>query len=262
MNAALRPGRQHYGLTLAVLLVAALAFALQQTMVAPALPAIQEELGTSTTTVTFVLTGFLLTASVSTPIIGRLGDMFGKERMLVDRALGLRARLARLRALALDRGPDRRPRDPGHRRGAVFPLSFGIIRDEFPRRARRDGHRPDQRHVRHRRRRRARAQRRDRRPPRLRVDLLARPRADRRRDRRDVPLGPRVADQEPGEDRLERRRAAVRDAGRLLVGVSEANSWGWSSPRDPRAVRRRRSCSPPSGSRFERARPSRWSTSR
>ena len=80
-----------------MLLVAALAFALQQTMVAPALPAIQEEFGTSTTTVTFVLTGFLLTASVSTPIVGRLGDMFGKERMLVI-ALGLRARLARLRA--------------------------------------------------------------------------------------------------------------------------------------------------------------------
>ena len=30
------------------------------------------------------LTAFLLTASVATPIIGRLGDMFGKERMLVD----------------------------------------------------------------------------------------------------------------------------------------------------------------------------------
>ena len=45
MNPHLNPGRQHYGLTLAVLLIAALAFALQQTMVAPALPAIQEELG-------------------------------------------------------------------------------------------------------------------------------------------------------------------------------------------------------------------------
>ena len=75
--------RQHYGLTLAVLLVGALAYALSQTVVAPALPAIQRELHTSTTTVTYVLTAYLLSASVATPIMGRLGDMFGKERMLV-----------------------------------------------------------------------------------------------------------------------------------------------------------------------------------
>lgn len=75
--------RQHYGITLAVLGVAALAYALLQTMVAPALPAIQRELDPSTTSVTWVLTVYLLTASVTTPILGRRGDMFGKERVLV-----------------------------------------------------------------------------------------------------------------------------------------------------------------------------------
>src|SRR6266498_1639144 len=75
--------RQHYGVTLAVLVTAALAYALQQTLVAPALPKIQEDLHTSTTAVTFVLTAYLITASVATPIVGRLGDMFGKERMLL-----------------------------------------------------------------------------------------------------------------------------------------------------------------------------------
>ena len=74
--------RQHYGLTLGVLLTGAIAYALSQTMVVPALPQIQQELGASTTTVTFVLTAYLLTASVATPIVGRLGDMFGKERLL------------------------------------------------------------------------------------------------------------------------------------------------------------------------------------
>jgi predicted MFS family arabinose efflux permease len=44
--------RQHYGLTLAVLAVSPLAFALLQTMVVPALPAIQHSLHTSTTSVT------------------------------------------------------------------------------------------------------------------------------------------------------------------------------------------------------------------
>ena len=63
--------------------MSALAYALAQTMVAPALPEIQRTLHTSTTSVTYVLTVYLLTASVATPIVGRLGDMFGKERMLL-----------------------------------------------------------------------------------------------------------------------------------------------------------------------------------
>lgn len=75
--------RQHYGVTFAVLALGGLVFALLQSMVAPALPEIQAELDTSTTAVTWILTGYLLSASVATPILGRLGDMFGKERMLV-----------------------------------------------------------------------------------------------------------------------------------------------------------------------------------
>ena len=132
MNAALiDTDRQHYGLTLAVLVIAALAFALQQTMVAPALPAIQEDLGASSTTVTFVLTGFLLTASVSTPIFGRLGDMFGKERMLVI-CLSLFAVGSLVCALSHTIEVLIAGRAIQGSAAAVFPLSFGIIRDEFP----------------------------------------------------------------------------------------------------------------------------------
>src|SRR5918996_1564172 len=76
------PVRQHYNITLAILTMAGTAFALQQTMVVPALPALQRELDTTTTWVTWVLTVFLLTASVLTPILGKLGDQFGKERLL------------------------------------------------------------------------------------------------------------------------------------------------------------------------------------
>lgn len=75
--------RQHYGLTLAVRSVAALAYALMQTMVAPALPEIQRVLHASTTSVTWVLTVYLLTASIATPVLGRLGDILGKQRVLV-----------------------------------------------------------------------------------------------------------------------------------------------------------------------------------
>ncbi|HYU59243.1 MAG TPA: MFS transporter [Solirubrobacterales bacterium] len=123
--------RQHYAITLAVLLTGAMAYALSQTMVAPALPEIQRELDTSTTTVTFVLTAYLLTASVATPIVGRLGDMFGKERLLVI-TLGVFGLGSLIAALSHSIGMLIAGRAVQGVGGAVFPLSFGIIRDEFP----------------------------------------------------------------------------------------------------------------------------------
>jgi predicted MFS family arabinose efflux permease len=71
--------RQHYNLTLAILAIAGTAFALQQTMVIPALPALQRELHTSTTWITWVLTVFLLVASVATPILGSSATSSGRS---------------------------------------------------------------------------------------------------------------------------------------------------------------------------------------
>jgi EmrB/QacA subfamily drug resistance transporter len=124
--------RQHYNITLAVLATAALAYALLQTMVAPALPAIQRDLHASTTTVTWVLTVYLLTASVATPIVGRLGDIYGKERVLVL-TLSAFALGSLIAALSHSLGLLVAGRAVQGIGGAVFPLSFGIIRDEFPR---------------------------------------------------------------------------------------------------------------------------------
>ncbi len=73
----MEPSRQHYNVTLAILTIAGTAFALQQTMVVPALPALQRDLHTTTTWVTWVLTVFLLVASVATPVLGKLGDQHG-----------------------------------------------------------------------------------------------------------------------------------------------------------------------------------------
>jgi EmrB/QacA subfamily drug resistance transporter len=124
--------RQHYGLTLVVLAVAGLSFALLQTMVAPALPAIQREYGASTTAVTWVLTVYLLTASIATPVLGRLGDMFGKERLLVIVLLILGAGTV-ISALSHSLELLIAGRAVQGVGGAIFPLAFGIIRDEFPR---------------------------------------------------------------------------------------------------------------------------------
>src|ERR1700749_3847802 len=70
-------------LILAVLALAGLAYAVLSSAVIPALPTIQRDLHTTETGVTWLLTGFLLSASVGTAIIGRLGDMYGKERLLL-----------------------------------------------------------------------------------------------------------------------------------------------------------------------------------
>ena len=101
-------------------------------MVAPALPEIQHELGATPTQVTWVLTVYLLSASIATPILGRLGDMFGKERMLVV-VLGLFAAGSLICALSSSLELLIAGRAVQGAAGAVFPLAFGIIRDEFPR---------------------------------------------------------------------------------------------------------------------------------
>jgi EmrB/QacA subfamily drug resistance transporter len=123
--------RQHYNVTLAILATVGTAFALQQTMVIPALPAFQHELHTSTEWVTWVLTVFLLVASVSTPLLGKLGDQYGKERMLL---ISLSIFLAGCIgcALAWNIGSLIGFRALAGVGAAVFPLSFAIIRDEFP----------------------------------------------------------------------------------------------------------------------------------
>src|SRR6266581_2035129 len=124
-------GRQHYNVTLAILTLAGTAFALQQTMVIPALPALQRDLHTTTTWVTWLLTVFLLVASVATPVLGKLGDQYGKERLLVLALaiflLGCIGAAAAWNIWSLI--AFRAVQGAG---GAVFPLSFGIIRDEFP----------------------------------------------------------------------------------------------------------------------------------
>jgi EmrB/QacA subfamily drug resistance transporter len=124
--------RPHYNLTFSILAISGIAFALLQSLVAPALRTIQVDLHTSTTTVAWVFTGYLLSASVATPIVGRLGDMFGKKRMLVV-TLAIVAAGTLVAALATSIGVLILGRVIQGAGGAIFPLSFAIIRDEFPR---------------------------------------------------------------------------------------------------------------------------------
>lgn len=119
------------GLTLGILSIAAISYVLQQTLVVPALPTIQSDLGTTNTWVTWVFTGFLLTSAVATPLLGKLGDTYGKKRILViSMAMFVVGTIAAAMADSITMLIIARALQGTA--GAVFPLSFGIIRDEFP----------------------------------------------------------------------------------------------------------------------------------
>lgn len=124
--------RTDYRITFVVLCLGVASFSLLQSMVNPVLPTIEAALDTDQATVTWVLTAYLLSASVFTPIIGRVGDKVGKERMLVA-ALAALAVGSLLAAMATSIGVLIVARVIQGIGGGVLPLTFGIIRDEFPR---------------------------------------------------------------------------------------------------------------------------------
>src|ERR1700676_3994600 len=73
----------NYALTFAVLGTAALAFSLLQSLIIPALPQLEQTLHTSESAASWLLTAYLLSAAVATPVLGRVGDIMGKERVIV-----------------------------------------------------------------------------------------------------------------------------------------------------------------------------------
>lgn len=127
-----RATRQHHHVTFALLALAVVSYALLQSLVAPALPDLQRALHTSVNSVSWVLTAYLLSASIATPVIGRLGDMYGKERLLVV-VLVLLCAATVVSALATSLATMLVGRVVQGAAGGVFPLAFGIVRDEFPR---------------------------------------------------------------------------------------------------------------------------------
>ncbi len=120
-----------YKTTFTVLLLGVSAYALLQSLVVPVLPTVQHDLHASQGTVTWVLTAYLLSASIFTPILGRVGDMVGKERMLVVTLAALAIGSA-IAGLSQSIGLLILARAVQGVGGAVLPLSFGLIRDEFP----------------------------------------------------------------------------------------------------------------------------------
>src|SRR3954471_1829535 len=125
------PRTDHTRVVFLSLLLAGMAFALSQTVVSPALPEIQRQYGADASSAAWILTGYLLAASVATPIIGKLGDLFGRGKVLTV-VLLVFALGSAVCALAGSLGVLVIGRVIQGAGGGIFPLAFGIIREAFP----------------------------------------------------------------------------------------------------------------------------------
>jgi MFS family permease len=72
--------RRELTLVFAALMLAVLLAALDGTIVATALPTITAELG-GLNQLSWVVTGYLLASTISTPLYGKLGDLYGRKRL-------------------------------------------------------------------------------------------------------------------------------------------------------------------------------------
>src|SRR4051812_50098754 len=124
--------RPHPLRSLLILSLAALAFALAQTMLIPALTELAKSLTPAASGVAWTVTAYLLAAAVCPPVFGRLGDMFGKRRLLVV-ALGIFVAGSVLSALGTSLEVVVAGRVLQGAGGGIFPPCFGIIREQFPR---------------------------------------------------------------------------------------------------------------------------------
>lgn len=124
-------GRRPYRGTLAALVLGTTAFAFQQTAVVPALPTIEDDLAAPPRLSTWLLAGYLLVAAVSAPLLGKLGDRYGKRRLILA-ALACFLLGSVGAALAPSIGWLIAFRSLQGLGGAVFPLAQSVIRDEAP----------------------------------------------------------------------------------------------------------------------------------
>ncbi|MDQ7909338.1 MFS transporter [Phytohabitans sp. ZYX-F-186] len=125
------PTRQSTGVVFAILTTGVAAYTLLQAFVMPVLAQIQHAYDTDQATVTWVLTAYLLSASVATPLAGRVGDAIGKKRALVW-TLGALAAGSLFAAVAPSIEWLIAARVVQGLGGGVLPLAFGLIRDVFP----------------------------------------------------------------------------------------------------------------------------------
>ncbi|MFF0156248.1 MFS transporter [Streptomyces sp. NPDC005263] len=115
----------------AVLAFAGIVVALMQTLVIPIVPELPRLLDAPASDTAWAVTATLLAAAVATPVVGRLGDMFGKRRMLMISVLMLVIGSV-VCALSESLVPMVVGRALQGLASGVIPLGISIMRDELP----------------------------------------------------------------------------------------------------------------------------------
>ncbi|PWI16367.1 MFS transporter [Streptomyces sp. Act143] len=115
----------------AVLAFAGIVVSLMQTLVIPIVPELPRLLDAPASDTAWAVTATLLAAAVATPVVGRLGDMFGKRRMLLISVVMLVAGSV-VCALSDSLIPMIVGRALQGLASGVIPLGISIMRDELP----------------------------------------------------------------------------------------------------------------------------------
>src|SRR5712691_10307780 len=118
-------------ITLAILGSTVLITMYGETMLLPAISDIIKDFDISYTTSSWILTAYLISGAVSTPIVGKLSDIYGRKKMVVIilivyiigiSAGGVSTNISFLLIARVIQGIGI----------SVFPIAFGIIRDQLP----------------------------------------------------------------------------------------------------------------------------------
>ncbi|ANP54722.1 MFS family permease [Streptomyces griseochromogenes] len=127
-----QPGRRTSGAVVPVLAFAGIVVAVMQTLLVPVIKDLPQLLDTAPSNATWVLTSTLLSGAVATPIMGRLGDLYGKRRMLILSlaVMVVGALVSALTSQLLTMIVGRTLQ--GFAMGAI-PLGIGLMRDMLPR---------------------------------------------------------------------------------------------------------------------------------
>ncbi|MFD6658931.1 MFS transporter [Streptomyces parvus] len=126
------PRKARSGPIVPVLAFAGITVAVMQTLLVPVIKDLPVLLDTAPADATWVMTATLLAGAVSTPIMGRLGDLYGKRRMLLASlavmVIGSLVCASTDDLIVMITGRALQ----GFAMGAI-PLGIGIMRDELPR---------------------------------------------------------------------------------------------------------------------------------
>jgi MFS family permease len=125
------PGAREARTVVLVLAFGGIVVSLMQTVVIPLIPELPRLLGTSASDATWAITATLLAGAVATPVLGRLGDMYGKRRLLLA-SLSLLVAGSVIAGLSSSLAPMVVGRALQGLAAGVIPLGISIMRDELP----------------------------------------------------------------------------------------------------------------------------------